>query len=86
MTTTKFRTHYATYGEALADGWRRVDRSTDRDVSGPAPGGGSYFGYEYQAANGQLSHTITLSEERNKLGRKGCFVEMFRRDPSEEGK
>lgn len=66
-------TRYATYAEAQADGWRRVNRSTDRDVSDVGS-----FGYHYQAPDGQLSTTISLSEERNKLGRPGCVAEMFR--------
>ena len=31
---TRQRTSYATFQEAQADGWRRVNRKTDRDISG----------------------------------------------------
>lgn len=67
------RTSYANFQEAQADGWRRVNRKTDRDISG-----GNYMGYEYEAPNGQVSTTITLTQERNRIGQLGCCVEMFR--------
>lgn len=67
------RTSYATFQEAQADGWRQVNRKTDRDISGE-----NFFGYEYQSPDGQESTTIRLTQERNKIGRLGCFVEMFR--------
>ena len=73
------RTCYATLQEAQANGWRRVNRKTDRDVSG-----GNFFGYEYQSPNGQKSTTITLAQERNRIGQLGCCVEMFR-DSAELG-
>ena len=78
MSTTKPRTRYATYAEAQADGWRRVNRSTDRDVSGIGYGGVAMFGYTFESPDGQTSTTIRLTDERNKLGRPGCVVEMFR--------
>ena len=67
------RTSYATFQDAQADGWRRVNRRTDRDISG-----GNLFGYEYQSPDGEESTTITLTQERNKIGGLGCCVEMFR--------
>lgn len=67
------RTSYATFQEAQADGWRQVNRKTDRDISG-----GNSFGYEYQSPDGQASTTITLTQERNSIGKLGCYVEMFR--------
>jgi hypothetical protein len=70
---TRQRTSYTTFQEAQADGWRRVNRKTDRDVSG-----GTFFGYEYQSPDGQASTTITLTQERNSIGQHGCCVEMFR--------
>jgi|688.fasta_scaffold2390226_1 hypothetical protein len=73
------RTRYATFQEAQADGWRRVNRRTDRDVSG-----GNFFGYKYESPDGQESTTIALTQERNKIGRLGCYVEMFR-DSAELG-
>jgi hypothetical protein len=73
------RTSYATLQEAQADGWRRVNHKTDRDVSG-----GNFVGYKYQSPNGQESTTITLTQERNKIGWLGCCVEMFR-DSAELG-
>lgn len=67
------RTSYATFQEAHADGWRRVNRKTDRDISG-----GNFFGYKHQSPDGQKSSTITLTQERNTIGGLGCCVEMFR--------
>jgi hypothetical protein len=69
----RHRTNYTTIEEAQADGWRRVNRKTDRDISG-----GNYFGYEYQSPDGQTSTTISLSMERNKIGGLGCCAQMFR--------
>jgi hypothetical protein len=34
-TTTKFRTRYPTRAEAKADGWRSINRLTDRDITEP---------------------------------------------------
>ena len=70
---TRQRTSYATLQEAQADGWRRVNRKTDRDISGA-----NYMGYEYQSPEGKASTTITLTQERNRIGQLGCCVEMFR--------
>lgn len=67
------KTRYPTYAAAEADGWRRVDRRTDRDVSGPG-----LYGYEYEAPDGQRSEVVYLSEERNKLGQPGAVASMFR--------
>lgn len=73
------RTRYATIQEAQADGWRRVNRKADRDISG-----GNFFGYVYKSPDGQTSTTITLTQDRNRLGQLGCCVEMFR-DSAELG-
>jgi hypothetical protein len=70
---TRQRTSYATFQEAHADGWRRVNRKTDRDISG-----GNFFGYEYQSPEGQTSTTINLTQEHNNIGTLGCCVEMLR--------
>ena len=75
---TEHRTKYATYADAIADGWRRINRNTDTDISGVGAQGESMFGYRFRAPDGQESTTISLGEERNKLGRQGCWVEMFR--------
>jgi hypothetical protein len=75
MANTTLRTRYNTIVEAEADGWRRVNRKKDRDVSG-----GNYMGYEYQSPDGETSTTIVLSKERNRIGTMGCCVEMFRAD------
>jgi hypothetical protein len=71
---------YATLADAEADGWRRVNHSTDRDVSGIGYGGATMFGYAFEAPDGQRSQTVTLSEEKNKVGGPGAFREMFRVD------
>lgn len=73
MPATSQRTIYATFQDAQADGWRRVNRRTDLDISG-----GNSFGYEYQSPDGQRSTTIMLTQERNKLGTFGCVAQMFR--------
>jgi hypothetical protein len=70
---TRQRTSYTTFQEAQADGWRRVNHKADRDISG-----GNSMGYEYEAPNGQASTTITLTQERNRIGTLGCCVQMFR--------
>jgi len=67
------RTSYATLPEAQADGWRQVNRKNDRDVSG-----GNFVGYKYQSPDGQASTTITLTQERNRIGQLGCCIQMFR--------
>lgn len=69
---TRQRIGYTTLQEAQSDGWRRVNRKTDRDISG-----GNFFGYKYQSPDAQVSTTITLTQERNKPGTLGCCVEMF---------
>ena len=69
----RHRTRYATLQEAQADGWRRVNCKNDRDVSG-----GNFFGYKYQLPDGQASTTITLTQEPNRIGQRGCCIEMFR--------
>jgi hypothetical protein len=64
---------FKTYAEAYAAGYRRVDRSADRDISG-----GSYYGYEYQrASDGQKTVNVWLSEEKNQLGQLGCVAPMY---------
>jgi len=67
------RTSYRTLLEAQADGWRRVNRRMDCDTSG-----GNWVGYEFQSPDGKSSTTITLAQERNKIGGLGCCLEMFR--------
>ena len=70
--TPAFRTRYATTAEALADGWRKVNRQ-DKDVSG-----GNCRGYEYQSPDGQYSTMITFSHEKNKMGLTPSGANMFR--------
>lgn len=67
------RTTYTTRTEAEADGWRSVNRRADRDVTE-----GPFFGYDYEAPDGQQSTTITFTEATNRMGWKGCCAEMFR--------
>ena len=71
--TTKFRTRYSTRTEAEADGWRSINRLTDRDITEHP-----FFGYDYLAPDGQPSTTIYLAEATNAIGRRGAFTEMFR--------
>jgi hypothetical protein len=40
--------------------------------------GGNWVGYEFQSPDGKSSTTITLAQERNKIGGLGCCLEMFR--------
>lgn len=72
-TTMQYRTNYRTIKEALADGWRRVNRRTDRDVTEPP-----WIGYDWESADGQIATLVTFSEERNRIGQLGCGVYMFR--------
>ena len=43
-------TRYATFQDAQADGWRRVNRKADRDISG-----GNFVGYAYQSPTGNTA-------------------------------
>jgi len=67
-------TTYATRAEAEADNWRRINRSTDRDVTE-----GPFMGYTFEALDRQRSTQIYLTKEQNRLGREGAFVQMFRK-------
>ncbi len=72
--TATLRTRYEFLADAESDGWRRVNRSIDVDVSG-----GNWVGYEFKALDGQFSRTIVLSQESNKLGSMwGYCLQMFR--------
>lgn len=73
------RTIYRTFSEAKADGWRHVSHSTDRDTSGR-----NAFGCAYRSPDGQLSTTVVLTAERNRLGGPGCCAQMFRTTPEAE--
>jgi hypothetical protein len=64
---------YRTYEEAEADGWRRINRRTDRDVSGVG-----FVGYHYESPEGVTSDIITLTQVKNKMGRLGAFAPMIR--------
>lgn len=79
------KTRYATIKDAEADGWRRVRHGSDRDVSGIGYGGVTMFGYDFESPSGQRSTTVSLYGEKNKLGRLGCFIEMFRVEDDEKG-
>jgi hypothetical protein len=68
------RTTYATRAEAEADGWRSINRQTDRDVTE-----GLAMGYAFEAPDGQRSTQIIFTKEPNKMGWKGCCAQMFRR-------
>jgi hypothetical protein len=74
---TNYRTRYATRAEAIADGWRSLNRRTDRDISG-----GNFMGYLYQSPDGQQSTQVWFTEEKNRLGQPGCFAQMFRDEPT----
>ena len=67
------RTSYEFLEDAQADGWRRINRSIDVDVSG-----GNWVGYRFKAPDGQLSTTISITQESNKLSALwGCCLEMI---------
>jgi hypothetical protein len=63
---------FRTYAEAVEAGYRRPNRKTDRDTSGP-----NSFGYSYENADGERTVAVGFSEERNKLGQLGCVVPMY---------
>jgi len=67
------RTSYEFLKDAEADGWRRVNTSIDVDMSGA-----NWMGYQFKALDGQVSATISLSRDSNKLGWLGCCLQMFR--------
>lgn len=73
---------FPTIEDALAAGYRKPRRGGalhhDRDISG-----GNSFGYAYEEpGTGRRTVTVTLTEERNRLGRPGCFAALF--PPSDE--
>ncbi len=76
-----YRTRYATMAEAEADGWTRRGsvRGDVRDTSGP-----NSFGYDYTLfRDGKPvvhTHSVWFADELSKMGRPGCFAEMFRDD------
>lgn len=74
--TTPHRTTYATRADAIADGWRSVNCRIDRDVSE-----GPFFGYAFEALDGQRSTQITLTKAKNRMGGEGCAIQMFRQEP-----
>jgi hypothetical protein len=71
--TTRPRTTYATFLEAQADGWRRVNHATDRDISGLCSA--------YRSPDGQISTAVLLTAERSGLFGLCCCVQMFRTTP-----
>jgi hypothetical protein len=63
---------FATKEDAIAAGYRPVNRKTAKDTSGP-----NSFGYDFQDSEGNETVTVWLTEEKNKLGQKGCFLPMY---------
>jgi hypothetical protein len=48
--------------DAVTAGWRRVNRRTDKDVSGYG-----YFGYEFESPDGERSQKVFYKNERGDL-------------------
>ena len=67
------KTTFATKADAIAAGWVPAS-GIGKDISGL-----NSFGYTFEL-NGAQSTTIWLTEEKNKIGQKGCFIPMFRYD------
>lgn len=63
---------FKTTADAIRAGYRPVNRKTDRDISGP-----NSFGYDYRDEDSNETVTVWLTEEKNKLGRKGAFRPMY---------
>lgn len=63
---------FETEKQAIEAGYRPVNRKTDHDVSG-----GSYYGYQYENPEGERTVTVSLTEELNKGGGKGCYLPMY---------
>lgn len=69
---------FKTRDEAIAAGYRMPSRGAgDVDISGSAPGGGSWYGYQYRSRTGQQTVTVSLTEATNAANRKGAFTPMF---------
>lgn len=69
---TTMRHEFKTKQEALAAGYTPVDRLRDRDVSGY-----NSFGYAFTNAEGQKTVDVWLSEEINRINRKGAVIPMY---------
>lgn len=63
---------FKTYAEAIEAGYRRPNRQTDRDTSGP-----NSFGYSYKNTDGEQTVAVSFSEEKNQLGQPGCVAPMY---------
>lgn len=58
--------------DAIRAGFRRVDRGTDKDVSGRHS-----YGYEFEDEEGHRTVTVWFTEEKNQIGAFGCVIPMF---------
>ena len=68
-------------GEALDAGYTPSSED-DRDVSGSAPGGGQYYGYDYESLDEQRTVSVWFTEEENRMGSMGCFRAMYPPKPA----
>ena len=64
---------FDTTAQAVAAGYRAPSKAAgDKDVSGP-----NSFGYVFVATDGQQTVTVTLRQEKNKIGSLGAYAAMF---------
>lgn len=63
---------FKTKADAIAAGYRSVNRHNDKDISGPGS-----FGYDFQNEQGETSVTVWLTEVKNKGGGIGAFIPMY---------
>lgn len=63
---------FDTMQQALDAGYSRVNRKTDKDVSG-----GRSFGYDWQNVSGQKTVDVWIKEAKNKGGKIGAVCPMY---------
>lgn len=69
--------NFKTKQDALAAGYRPVNRRTDADISGPRQ-----FGYQFRNSAGEETVTVWLSEEPNQIGQPGAFLPLYPPQPA----
>ena len=63
---------FQTMQQAMDAGYTRVNRKTDKDISG-----GRSFGYNWQNPSGQKTVDVYITEAKNKGGGTGAVCPMY---------
>lgn len=69
---------FSTKKDAMKAGYRPVNPARDRDTSQ-----GHSYGYEWMSPEGEISVTVTLMDEINAIGQRGCVVSMYPPRPAD---